>query len=109
MELHYYDVSAPVDGIVGDIPVRVGDRVTVSTLLTTVDLPGALEAYIYVPAGPGETTSSGCRYDSWMRTATRCPTRISRLYRRKSRRTRKPCWRKPRWPMRTTSCVLRSK
>lgn len=50
VELHYYDVSAPVDGIVGDIPVRVGDRVTVSTQLTTVNLPGALEAYIYVPA-----------------------------------------------------------
>jgi RND family efflux transporter MFP subunit len=28
----------------------MGDRVTVSTLLTTVDEPGALEAYIYVPA-----------------------------------------------------------
>ncbi|HYA61602.1 MAG TPA: efflux RND transporter periplasmic adaptor subunit [Candidatus Sulfotelmatobacter sp.] len=50
VELHYYRVSAPMDGIVGDIPVRVGDRVTVSTLLTSVDEPGALEAYIYVPA-----------------------------------------------------------
>jgi len=50
VELHYYSVAAPRDGIVGDIPVRVGDRVTVSTLLTTVDEPGALEAYIYVPA-----------------------------------------------------------
>jgi multidrug efflux pump subunit AcrA (membrane-fusion protein) len=50
VELHYYSVSAPMDGIVGDIPVRVGDRVTVSKLLTTVDEPGALEAYIYVPA-----------------------------------------------------------
>jgi RND family efflux transporter MFP subunit len=50
VELHYYRVSAPMDGSVGDIPVRVGDRVTVSTLLTTVDEPGALEAYIYVPA-----------------------------------------------------------
>ena len=50
VELHYYKVSAPAEGIVGDIPVHVGDRVTVSTLLTTVDLPGALEAYIYVPA-----------------------------------------------------------
>ena len=30
--------------------MRVGDRVTVSTLLTTLDEPGALEAYIYVPA-----------------------------------------------------------
>jgi len=50
VELHYYRVSAPMDGIVGDIPVRMGDRVSVNTLLTTVDEPGALEAYIYVPA-----------------------------------------------------------
>ena len=50
VELHYYTVASPIDGIVGDIPVHVGDRVTVSTLLTTVDEPGALEAYIYVPA-----------------------------------------------------------
>jgi len=50
VELRYYTVSAPMDGIVGDIPVRAGDRVTVSTLLTTVNEPGALEAYIYVPA-----------------------------------------------------------
>src|SRR5262249_7434027 len=49
VELKYYSVSAPMDGIVGDIPVRVGDRVSVSTLLTTVDEPGALEAYVYVP------------------------------------------------------------
>jgi RND family efflux transporter MFP subunit len=50
VELRYYSVTAPMDGIVGDIPVHVGDRVTVSTLLTTVDEPGALEAYLYVPA-----------------------------------------------------------
>jgi len=50
VELHYYRVTAPMDGTVGDIPVRVGDRVSVGTLLTTVDEPGALETYIYVPA-----------------------------------------------------------
>ena len=50
VELHYYRVAAPTEGIVGDIPVRVGDRVGVNTLLTTVDEPGPLEAYIYVPA-----------------------------------------------------------
>jgi RND family efflux transporter MFP subunit len=50
VELHYYTVAAPSSGIVGDIPVRVGDRVAVTTLLTTVDEPGAVEAYIYVPA-----------------------------------------------------------
>jgi len=49
VELKYYQVSAPMDGIVGDIPVRVGDRVSVATLLTTVDEPGALEAYLYIP------------------------------------------------------------
>jgi RND family efflux transporter MFP subunit len=48
-ELKYYSVAAPMDGIVGDIPVRMGDRVAVTTLLTTVDEPGALEAYIYMP------------------------------------------------------------
>jgi len=49
VQLHYYKVVAPRGGIVGDIPVRVGDRVTTSTQLTTVDQPGSLEAYIYVP------------------------------------------------------------
>jgi len=50
VELHYYNVKAPMDGIVGDVPVRAGDRVQFTTLLTTEDEPGALEAYIYVPA-----------------------------------------------------------
>jgi RND family efflux transporter MFP subunit len=49
VQLHYYKVVAQRAGIVGDIPVRVGDRVTTSTQLTTVDQPGALEAYVYVP------------------------------------------------------------
>jgi RND family efflux transporter MFP subunit len=49
VQLHYYKVVAPWSGIVGDIPVRVGDRVTVSTQLTTVDKPGSLEVYVYVP------------------------------------------------------------
>jgi len=58
-ELKYYRVSAPMDGIVGDVPVRVGDRVVVATLLTTVDQPGALEAYIYVPADRGRALRIG--------------------------------------------------
>jgi len=49
VQLHYYTVTSPTDGIVGDIPVHVGDRVTTTTLLTTVDQPGNLDAYIYVP------------------------------------------------------------
>jgi RND family efflux transporter MFP subunit len=49
VQLHYYKVVAPRAGIVGDVPVRVGDRVTTTTQLTTVDQPGSLEAYVYVP------------------------------------------------------------
>jgi RND family efflux transporter MFP subunit len=49
VQLRYYKVASPMAGIVGDVPVRVGDRVTTSTVLTTVDEPGALEAYISVP------------------------------------------------------------
>jgi RND family efflux transporter MFP subunit len=49
VQLHYFKVVAPRSGIVGDIPVRVGDRVTTSTQVTTVDQPGSLEVYVYVP------------------------------------------------------------
>jgi len=59
VELRYYKVSSPMDGIVGDIPVRVGDRVIVSTLLTTVDEPGALEAYLYIPAARAKDLKVG--------------------------------------------------
>jgi len=52
-------VSSPMDGIVGDIPVHVGDRVGVTTLLTTVDEPGALEAYIYVPVDRSRSLKVG--------------------------------------------------
>jgi RND family efflux transporter MFP subunit len=59
VELRYYRVSAPMAGVVGDIPVRVGDRVIVSTLLTTVDEPGALEAYLYIPAARAKDLRPG--------------------------------------------------
>jgi RND family efflux transporter MFP subunit len=49
VELQYYRVDAPQAGVVGDIPVRVGDRVTTSTELTTIDANEMLEAYIQVP------------------------------------------------------------
>jgi RND family efflux transporter MFP subunit len=49
VELQYYRVEAPQNGIIGDIPVRVGDRVTSSTIITTIDEQAALEAYIQVP------------------------------------------------------------
>jgi RND family efflux transporter MFP subunit len=48
-QLAYYDIRAPFTGIVGDIPVHLGDYVSPTTLLTTVDENADLEAYIYVP------------------------------------------------------------
>jgi RND family efflux transporter MFP subunit len=49
VELQYYRVTAPSSGTVGDIPVRVGDRVERSTMLTTIDAAEGLEAYVSVP------------------------------------------------------------
>jgi RND family efflux transporter MFP subunit len=46
--LGYFRVVAPTAGVVGDIPVRVGDRVTPATVLTTLDNNTGLEAYISV-------------------------------------------------------------
>jgi len=48
-QLSYYRVTAPIAGAIGDIPVNVGDRVTRSTVMTTVDENGILEVYINVP------------------------------------------------------------
>jgi RND family efflux transporter MFP subunit len=50
VQLKYYSVFAPVDGIVGDIPVHVGDRVTNTTMLTTIDERRGLEVYLPVPS-----------------------------------------------------------
>jgi RND family efflux transporter MFP subunit len=58
-QLRYYRVTAPAAGVVGDIPVRVGDRVTVGTLLTTVDSPGIMEAYVSVPVERGAQLKTG--------------------------------------------------
>src|SRR5262249_41000469 len=49
VQLEYYRVTAPARGIVGDLAVREGDRVTTSTVITTIDDKSGLEAYIQVP------------------------------------------------------------
>jgi RND family efflux transporter MFP subunit len=52
-QLAYYTVRAPFEGVVGDVPVHVGDFVSPllspAAVLTTVDENKDLEAYIYVP------------------------------------------------------------
>jgi RND family efflux transporter MFP subunit len=49
VQLRYFTVAAPAAGIVGDVPVRVGNQVTPQTLLTTIDQNETLEAYVSVP------------------------------------------------------------
>jgi RND family efflux transporter MFP subunit len=57
--LGYYRVTAPTAGVVGDIPVRVGDSVTKSTILTTIDQGGGLEVYINVPVQEAQNLRVG--------------------------------------------------
>ena len=49
VELRFHRVVAPQAGIVGDIPIREGDRVTPATVITTIDDNTELEAYVEVP------------------------------------------------------------
>jgi RND family efflux transporter MFP subunit len=57
--LAYHLVSSPTSGVVGDIPVRVGDSVTRSTVLTTIDQNAGLEVYVNVPVREAERLRVG--------------------------------------------------
>ena len=65
--LAYYTIRAPFDGIVGDIPVHVGDYVSPTaspaSVLTTVDENKGLEAYIYVPTERAAEVRMGLAVD----------------------------------------------
>jgi RND family efflux transporter MFP subunit len=62
-QLAYYTIRAPFDGLVGDIPVHVGDYVSSTTMLTTVDENKDLEAYIYVPTERAGQVKQGLEVD----------------------------------------------
>jgi RND family efflux transporter MFP subunit len=57
--LRYYTVAAPIAGIVGDIPVRVGFDVSPQTILTTVDQNDTLEVNVSVPVERARDLRSG--------------------------------------------------
>jgi RND family efflux transporter MFP subunit len=59
VELGYHRVVAPAAGVVGDVPVRVGDRVTQSTVLTTIDDNQGLEVYLQVPVQQAPSLAVG--------------------------------------------------
>jgi RND family efflux transporter MFP subunit len=63
VELQYYLVTAPTAGIVGDVPVRVGDRVTPDTQLTTIDNNERLEVLVPVPGERAADLRTGLRLE----------------------------------------------
>ena len=59
VQLRYFKVHAQAPGIVGDIPVHVGDRVTNTTVLTTIDERRGLEVYLPIPSERGKDLKIG--------------------------------------------------
>lgn len=47
--LSFFNIVAPFEGVVGNVPVKVGDFVTPATLLTSVTQDSGLEAEVAVP------------------------------------------------------------
>ncbi len=62
-QLAYYSIRAPFDGVIGDVPVHVGDYVSSSTILTTLDENKDLEAYIFVPTERASQIRQGLEVD----------------------------------------------
>jgi RND family efflux transporter MFP subunit len=62
-QLAYYQIRAPFAGVVGDIPVHLGDYVSATTVLTTVDENADLEAYIYLPTDRAAKVRPGLGVD----------------------------------------------
>jgi RND family efflux transporter MFP subunit len=63
VQLKYFIVFAPTDGIIGDIPVHVGDRVTNTTPLTTIDERRGLELYLAIPSERAREIKMGAPVD----------------------------------------------
>jgi RND family efflux transporter MFP subunit len=59
VQLRYFTVAAPTAGVVGDVPVRVGNVVTSQTVLTTIDQNETLEVYVDVPVERASSLRKG--------------------------------------------------
>ena len=105
-ELAYYQIRAPFAGIVGDIPVHVGDYVSSTTVLTTVDENADLEAYIYVPTQRAAQVKIGPAVDLLDVRQERCwRIRISILCRPRWTTTCREFWRRRRFRSPRCSCA----
>jgi RND family efflux transporter MFP subunit len=63
VSLEYYQVTAPTAGVIGDVPARVGDRVTPDTELTTIDNNDELEVLIPIPSERAPDLALGLRLE----------------------------------------------
>ena len=84
VQLKYYSVFAATDGHVGDIPVHVGDRVTNTTLLTTIDERRGLEVYLTIPSNAPTKSRWALRWKFSTMQETYCCARRSTSSRRRS-------------------------
>jgi RND family efflux transporter MFP subunit len=62
-QLKYFTIKAPFGGMIGDVPVRIGDYVTTETMLTTVDQTKPLEVYVNVPTSVSSKLRIGLTAD----------------------------------------------
>jgi RND family efflux transporter MFP subunit len=59
VDLGFKQVTAPIDGVVGDFPVKVGDYVTPETTLTTITRNNELDMRISVPSNYSDRLRTG--------------------------------------------------
>jgi RND family efflux transporter MFP subunit len=62
-QLRFFRLISPFDGVVGDIPVKIGDLVTTQTKVTTVGQNALLEAYVNVPVERAADLGEGSRVE----------------------------------------------
>lgn len=62
-QLKYFSVKAPFAGMIGDVPVKIGDYVTTETTLTTVDQTRPLEVYVNIPTSVSSKLKIGLTAD----------------------------------------------
>jgi multidrug efflux pump subunit AcrA (membrane-fusion protein) len=58
-QLRYYTINAPFTGVVGDIPVKLGEYVEPATKLTTLTENRPIECYVYVPTDKARQLKMG--------------------------------------------------
>ena len=65
VQLRFFTITAPTSGVVGDVPVRVGNQVTTQTLLTTIDQNDTLEVNASVPIERAAALKLGLPLQIW--------------------------------------------